>query len=426
MKPETIPADALREAADRFGTPAYVTDVGVLARQAGEVAQAFPDPWVRQFSVKANDVPAIIEALAALGFGANVVSAGEWSLATRAGLANNRITLEGVGKSDADLMATVDAALQGRPLRWIAVESAQETAALAALASRASVSASNRRLDVLLRLNPEVDPETDSGLAVGSGSSKFGLRTGELGEAVDAGGGSSGPLRWCGLHLHVGSQLTGVRVWGDAVRRALAVFSGWQPRLPDFHVLDVGGGFPVGAPGEPLPTPADFAQAFRAALEAVPTDRRPSTLAIEPGRFLTARAGWIVARVLHYRDGRGPSGEPLAVIDAGMAELIRPALYGARHEIEALTSFGRPRSAGDAAPSRVTLVEGPICESTDRLGLHRLPPLVRGDLVAIMDAGAYASSMSSRYNGRPRPAEVLLEADGRLRLGRPRGVEEVG
>jgi len=403
---------SLAEAGDRFGTPVYVTDLEALRRAAADVAGAFPDPWIRQFSLKANDVPAIIEAIGGLGFGANVVSAGEWSLATRAGISNERITLEGVGKSDADLRAAVDASRLGQPLRWIAVESAEESAMLAAMASQVGLTASDHRLNVLLRLNPEVEPDTHAGLAVGSGSSKFGLREGELAEAIERGGGAGGPLRWRGVQLHVGSQLTGVSVWQEAVRRALAVFASWKRTLPNFEVLDVGGGFPVAPAGETMPGPAEFAEALRIVLEAVPGDRRPGSLAIEPGRYLTARAGWIVARVLHVREGRGPAGEPLAVIDAGMTELIRPALYGARHEISALTARGRPRS---------TLVEGPICESTDRLGVHRLPPLRRGDLVAIVDAGAYASSMSSRYNGRPRPAEVLLEAGGSLRLGRARG-----
>jgi diaminopimelate decarboxylase len=413
MEPRLV--RSLAEAAERFGTPVYVTDLAALRHSAAAVSHAFPDPWIRQFSVKANDVPAIIEAIGGLGFGANVVSAGEWSLATRAGLSNDRITLEGVGKSDADLQAAVDASRRGQPLRWIAVESAEESAMLAAMASQVGLTATESRLNVLLRLNPEVEPDTHAGLAVGSGSSKFGLRQGELADAIERGGGAGGPLRWGGVHLHVGSQLTGVTVWQEAVRRALTVFARWKPTLPNFDVLDVGGGFPVAPAGETMPGPAEFAEALRTVLEAAPDDQRPGLLAIEPGRYLTARAGWIVARVLHVREGRGPAGEPLAVIDAGMTELIRPALYGARHEIYALTAGGQPRS---------TLVEGPICESTDRLGTHRLPPLHRGDLVAIMDAGAYASSMSSRYNGRARPAEVLLEAGGSLRLGRARG--EVG
>jgi diaminopimelate decarboxylase len=155
-------------------------------------------------------------------------------------------------------------------------------------------------------------------------------------------------------------------------------------------------------------------------LATVPVERRPTRLAIEPGRALVARAGWLVARVLHVRDRGGRQ----IVLDAGMTELIRPALYGARHPIVALTSLGRDMAPGaraashDLEPARV---EGPICESTDSLGTHDLPPLRRGDLVAIADAGAYAASLGSAYNGRPRPPQILRRTDGTLTVGRRRG-----
>jgi diaminopimelate decarboxylase len=140
-------------------------------------------------------------------------------------------------------------------------------------------------------------------------------------------------------------------------------------------------------------------------------------MAVEPGRFLVARAGWLVGRVLHVRDRGGPQ----VVLDTGMTELIRPALYGGRHAVVALSSLGRAleRWPGDAdTPADV---HGPICESTDALGMHDLPPLRRGDVVAIRDAGAYAASLSSTYNGRPRPPQVLISPDGSLVLARRRG-----
>lgn len=416
-------AASLREAAEHFGTPVAVTSVAVLEAAAAELAAAFPNPWLRAYSLKANDVPAIVARLGALGLGGNVVSAGEWAAARAAGLPNARITLEGIGKTPADLRAAVRAAADGEPLRWVAVESPEELDALAGMARRAGLGRGGRPpLDVLLRLNPDVSPETHAGLAVGHGSSKFGMAGTELTAAV-AGLVPDGPLRARGIHIHVGSQLGAVDAWRDAVRRGLAVLALVGAGRADFDTFDVGGGFPVGEPGA-VPSPVRFAREAAAALAAIPAERRARRLAVEPGRFLVARAGWLVARVLHVR--ARPGADRIVVIDAGMTELIRPALYGARHPVVALTSLGRPvdglgtgaRPVAPAAPARV---DGPVCESTDTFGNHDLPPLRRGDLVAIADAGAYAASMASTYNGRPRVPQVLLEADGTLVLGRRRG-----
>ena len=428
---------ALRAAARRFGTPLYLTDTVAIAAAADELRAAFPDPWILQYSVKANDVAAVIALVAAGGLGANVVSRGEWAVARRAGIANDRISLEGIGKTDADLRAAVRAAADGEPLRWVAVESADEAAVVARLARRAGLGRQGGGappLDVLLRFNPAVEPETHHGLAVGAAASKFGLADDELAGAIEAGGGADGPLRWRGIHLHVGSQLGAIDAWRDAVRRGLALVALLRGGLPDFDTLDLGGGFPVPPFGDVGPRPERFAREVPALLAAVPADRRPTRLAIEPGRFVVARAGWLVGAVLHVRQRPGP----MVVIDTGMTELIRPALYDGRHPIVALTSLGRPvdrtprvaaagqRTSARTAPTAETTaaptdVHGPICESTDALGLHTLPPLRRGDLVAIRDVGAYAASFSSTYNGRPRPPQIVLDADGRLTLARRRG-----
>ncbi len=428
-------AGPLRAAARRFGTPVFVTAVAALEATASELRDAFPDPWLRAFSLKANDVPAVVARLAALGLDANVVSTGEWAVARRAGVPNERITLEGIGKTDADLRAAVRAAAAGSPPRWVALESEAELDALRALAARAGLNRDGRPpLDVLLRLNPDVTPETLAGLAVGRGSSKFGMTETELTTAV-AGITTGGPLRVRGIHLHVGSQLGAVDAWREAVRRGLALLALLGSGRNGFDTFDVGGGFPVGEAGT-VPSPARFARELPRLLDALPEGRRPARLAVEPGRFLVARAGWLVASVLHVRERAG--AERIVVLDAGMTELIRPALYGAHHRIAALSSLGRPlaippggpeaggvagigpETVGDAglAPARV---DGPVCESTDTFGRHDLPPLQRGDLVAIADAGAYAASMAMAYNGRRRPPQVLLEIDGQLTLGRRRG-----
>jgi diaminopimelate decarboxylase len=372
---------------------------------------------LRAFSLKANDVPAIVARLGSLGLGANVVSAGEWSVATRAGIPNARITLEGIGKSAHDLRAAVRAAAAGEPPCWVAIESEDELAAIRAIAERAGLGTGGRpALDVLLRLNPDVTPETRAGLAVGRGASKFGMAETELTTAL-AGLPIAGrmALRPRGIHLHVGSQLGAVDAWRDAVRRALALVGLVGAGRPEFDTLDVGGGFPVGDAGT-VPSPDRFAREARTLVETFPTERRPRRLAVEPGRFLVAAAGWLVGRVLHVRER---AGERVVVIDAGMTELIRPALYGAEHRLVALTSNGQ-----EPVPGAVTTrarVDGPVCESTDTLGSHDLPALRRGDLVAIGEAGAYAASMAMTYNGRRAAAQVLLERDGTLALARRRG-----
>jgi diaminopimelate decarboxylase len=480
-------APALRAIALRHGTPVYITDITALETAAEAVRVAFPLPWERRYSLKANDLPALVARLAGLGFGANVVSRGEWALATRAGIPNADITLEGIGKTDLDLRAAARAAAAGVPLHWVALESADEAAALARAVQAVRGVDGAPRLDVLLRLNPEVEPETHRSLATGAAVSKFGLTADEVAAAIEAGGGPDGPLRFRGLHLHVGSQLGAADAWRDAVRRALALLALLRGGLPTFDTLDVGGGFPVGPLGVPVPDPGRFARELPPILASIPADRRPDRLAVEPGRALVARAGWIVARVLHIRERLGPPGPPalldrsgplglavmpreattedraerLVVIDAGMTELVRPALYGAEHGIVALTSRGRPVDpAPDGARQRASAawsaaaadrraieaghdaaaghsqrldevgaasgwplvrVDGPICESTDTFGEHRLPPLRRGDLVAIRDTGAYGATMRSAYNGRPRPPEVFVEVDGSITLARRRG-----
>ncbi len=412
--PDPLPrvAPALIGAARRFGTPVQVTDAVELEAAAATVRAAFPDPWLRAFSVKANDVTGVVARVAALGFDANVVSRGEWAIARRAGLPNDRITLEGVGKTDDDLRAAVRAAASGVPLRWIAIESLDEARALVRIAAR---SLGPAQLDVLFRLNPEVAPETLRELAVGAAGSKFGMTADELSEAVEVVGGARG-LVPRGVHLHVGSQLGAVDAWRDAVRRGLALVALLGGSRPEFDTLDVGGGFPILPRGEGAPDPARFARELPALLEGIPADRGPRRLAIEPGRALVARPGYLVARVLHVRDRGGRQ----VVLDTGMTELIRPALYDAWHEVSALTSLGR-QLEGTPAVLEPARVEGPICESTDHLGEHSLPALRRGDLVAIRDTGAYAASLGSAYNGRPRPPQVILEADGRLSLVRRRG-----
>ncbi|CAN5704338.1 diaminopimelate decarboxylase [soil metagenome] len=435
-------ADAARAAAEQFGTPLYLYDLRRLAADAQAISAAFPDPWLRLYSLKANGLPGLVRRVARHGFGANCVSGGELGLAARAGIAPGRTTLEGIGKTDADLDLVARLAAEGRPLLWVALESAEEAAALADRLRRIGA-----RQDALVRVNPQVVAETSAGLAVGAATSKFGVLPEELEAVIEASGGrgglsdrgpggrnrggdARGPIRWRGLHLHVGSMLGAVDAWRSAIRLGLRLLELQRAALPEFDTLDLGGGFPVADDEASVPSVARFASEAAAEIEQLPAAARPARLAIEPGRAVVAASGWVVGRVLHVR-ARDPE---IIVLDAGMTELIRPALYGAQHPIVALTSDGRPvagaeesgathksgatdKSGAQAAHVRV---DGPICESTDTLGQARLPPLVRGDVVAVGLAGAYASSMFSSYNGRLRPPEIGW--DGRRLVAlRPRG-----
>ncbi len=328
-----------------------------------------------------------------------------------------------MGKTDADLRAAVRAAADGDPLRWVAVESAEELEALSRYAGRAGLGTlRGAALEVLLRLNPDVTPETHAGLAVGRGTSKFGMTETELTAAV-AGVELGGALRVRGIHLHVGSQLGAVDAWRDAVRRGLALLALIGAGRPGFDTFDVGGGFPVGDPGSVPHARPLRARGSRPARRAPPgppagAARRGARPLPRCGRRLAGRPGPARAGARGQRADRRPrrrhdrARPPGAVRreppDRGV-DVARPA-----------AGRGRADAARSAVAPTAARIDGPICESTDTFGAYPLPPVRRGDLVAIGEAGAYAASMAMTYNGRPVPAQVLLEADGSLTLGRRR------
>ena len=405
-------SEALARAADRFGTPVYVVDMISVATAARQVETAFGSPWLLHYSLKANDLPAIAGYLADRGWGGAVVSTGEWQHARHGGLANQNVVFEGIGKTDAQLDYAAAQTAAGRPPRWLVVESAEELTCLADLAAGYQLGVSGRpAIDVLLRVNPGVDPETRREFAVGSQTSKFGMPAGEISALARSAAANCPGLTVRGIHVHVGSALTDVGAWALAGVRATRLLADIARYCPQADTVDYGGGFPL--PGSGHPGPAQFRDALVDALAAagLSLPRRP---AIEPGRYLVGGAGWLVSRVLHVRKPPESGAEEARVIlDAGMTELMRPALYGSLHRVHAL------RPGGDALggePLRATTVDGPVCEMTDSFGTHQLPPLARGDLVAIEQAGAYAASFTSRYNGRPHPAEALLWHGDELEL----------
>jgi diaminopimelate decarboxylase len=406
-QPRTIAqlTDALARAADQFGTPAYVMDMIAVAAAARQVETTFGSPWLLHYSLKANDLPAIAGYLASRGWGGAVVSTGEWQHARHGGLANQSVVFEGIGKTDAQLDFAVAETAAGLPPRWVVVESAEELSRLADLAASYQLGRDGRpALDVLLRLNPGVAPETRREFAVGSATSKFGMPASEISALARASANRTG-LTVRGVHVHVGSALTDVGAWAVGGVRATRLLADLARYCPRADTVDYGGGFPLPAPGRP--GPVQFRDALLQALAAAGLTL-PDRPAIEPGRYLVGDAGWLLSRVLHVRQPVDSAPEPRVILDAGMTELIRPALYGSVHRVHAL--FPGDRS------SRPTVVDGPVCEITDSFGVHQLPPLCRGDLVAIGQAGAYAAAFTSRYNGRPHPAEALLWPGDTLEL----------
>jgi diaminopimelate decarboxylase len=361
----------LREAAERWGTPLYVTDLDAAAARASAWRDALPGASVA-YAVKANPDPALLRRLADEGIGFEVVGPIELALALRAGAPPERIVVNGVGQTDADL---ADA------LATRALVNAESLGALDAL-----LGAGPGRIG--LRVNPALDAATHPHLATGAAGSKFGIALGDVSTAMRR-------LRSAGHGLdsigaHIGSDIgeLGAFVRLAALLRELASRTGAER-------IDLGGGY--------RGDPARYAAAIGREL------RDPRRLIVEPGRSIVATAGWLLTRVVRVQ----PRGHLVA--DAGMTELIRPMLYGARHPVHLLAPGAPLVRAGPWT------LAGPICEAGDLLAedLELGPDAGEGALLAIGDAGAYGLSMVSSYNGRLRPAQAVLEG-GEARLSRRR------
>ena len=373
----------LADLASAFATPLYVYSRQRLEANYRRVADAFVPLGARvRYSVKANSSGAILRLLRDWASGFDVVSSGELYRTLRAGADPKTIVFAGVGKTDAELNFAVESGVG-----WINVESSEEIEALDAIAN-----AKGARPRAALRLNPVVEADTHPHIATGGARSKFGIDLDEA-ERLLAEATRFPHVDLAGLHVHVGSQLASPEATVEAVCKALVLIDRYRLRM-----LDIGGGFPVNYGADEnsttlTPDPSVFAQALAPMLR-----HRDLELLIEPGRSIVADVGLLLTRVLNVKQREG---RQMVVVDAGMTELIRPALYGAYHPIVPLDMQQADPVATDVA--------GPVCESADAFARDRpLPPLKRGDLLAITHAGAYGMSMASNYNSRPRPAEVMV------------------
>lgn len=360
------------------GTPCYIYSRRRILDNLARLRSAFPQAEIH-YSLKANANLAIIRELIAAGASLDAVSGGEIYRAIQAGAAPERIVFAGVGKTEAELTYALEVGVG-----WFNVESGPELERLARIAQGMS-----KRTRVALRLNPDIRADTHHYIATGHAATKFGIPLADASLLLDRYA-HSAYISIEGLHVHIGSQLGNVQRSVEAAQSVLPLFDAY----PALHTLDLGGGFPVSYNGEPV-SPVE---AFAGALTPCFADRSLHLL-LEPGRYIIADAGLLIVEVQYIKTV--PEGTVI-VTDGGMTELIRPALYGAIHNVVPLREV-------DSTERLRTYIVGPVCESADVLRADILfPPLQPGALLAITHVGAYGAVMGSNYNARPRPPEILV------------------
>jgi diaminopimelate decarboxylase len=381
---EAVP---LSRIADQYGTPCYVYSRAALtdAYRAFDAAFAARDHLIC-YAVKANSNLAILNLLARLGSGFDIVSGGELERVLAAGGHPGKVVFSGVGKSAEEMRRALAAGIL-----CFNVESESELARLNRIAGEMGKTA-----PVSLRVNPDVDAGTHPYIATGLKQNKFGVPYADAFALYRSAAGMA-HVNIAGIDCHIGSQLTDVAPFAAALERVLALVDRLESDgIPIAHV-DLGGGLGIRYQAEDDPPTVDaYARELLAGLGA-----RRQMLMIEPGRALVGNAGLLLTRVEYLKHG---AGKNFAVVDAAMNDLMRPALYDAWHEVQPVTA------AAGAPPRRYEIV-GPVCESGDFLAHDRSLALREGDLLAIMAAGAYGMTMSSNYNTRPRAAEIMIDGN---------------
>lgn len=384
----------LDEIAEAVDTPAFVYDAATIRRRYASLDQSFGAiPHRICYAIKANSNLAVLGLLARLGAGADIVSGGEMLRALAAGFAPGDIVFSGVGKSDHELVAAMAAGVG-----HINVESLAELRRIALLTDL-----HDSEVTVGIRVNPDVTAETHPYIATGKGGLKFGVPRDQFMEALHVID-DAPRIRLGAIAMHIGSQILKAAPYAAGLQRLLELLEQARAAGHTPGLLDVGGGLGIRYRDEVPLAPADWIAPL---LDMMRTSG--CLIQVAPGRYLVGGAGVMLTRVVYLKHS---GGRNIAVVDAGMNDLVRPALYKAWHEIIAV----RP---SDVAPVQVDVV-GPVCETGDFLALEReMPPVAEGDLLAVLGAGAYGFAMSSNYNSRARAAEVLVD-NGRWAVVRNR------
>ena len=362
------------------GTPVYVYSLPRVLENLRRIRAAFPRAHVH-YSAKANANLALLRTLVQAGAGIDAVSGGEIYRALAAGAPPEQIVFAGVGKTSQELYYALE-----QEIGWFNVENAGEAYKLDCMAGVANTTAR-----VALRLNPDVTAKTHPHIATGHGAAKFGMTADALRAVLDHAD-ETPHLRYEGIHIHIGSQLHDTAATVEALQTVRDLIAPY----PSIKTIDLGGGLPVAySPDEAIPAVETFAEVLNPLLEGY-------EVILEPGRSIVADAGVLITRVLYTKE---QGGQHFVIVDAGMTDLIRPALYDAHHEIVPVVR--------DDQPADIVQVVGPVCETTDVLGRGVvLPPVKPNDYLAILTAGAYGMVMASNYNARPRPPEVTVSEDG--------------
>jgi diaminopimelate decarboxylase len=369
--------------ADEVGTPLYLYSYATISRHFCVFDDAFKDlAHLTCFSVKSNSNLAILKLLALQGGGADIVSAGELFRALRAGMPPGKIVFSGVGKTPQDIKQ----ALQSDILMFN-VESEQELQTLDRIARD-----TGKRAPIAIRINPDIAPKTHPYVVTGFGETKFGIPIDDSPAAYELAQ-RLGNIDVKGISCHIGSQLTEIEPFLDAMNKLRALMKGLEKKDIAISYLNIGGGLGITYDDESPPHPSEYAAALKKTMGA-----NNITLILEPGRVIIGNAGILITRVVYTKS---TPHKRFVVVDAGMNDLIRPALYDSFHAVQPVEITSPERVKADLV--------GPVCETGDFFARDReMPSFQPGDLVAVMSAGAYGFSMASNYNSRPRPAEVMV------------------
>lgn len=379
-----------------LGTPCYIYSHATLVRHFQVYDRAFAAvPHIIAFAMKANSNLAILRLMAKEGSGVDIVSGGELFRALKAGMPPSKIVFAGVGKSAEEIRDALKA-----NILMFNVESSAELQAINDVA--ASV---GKKAQVALRINPDIDPKTHPYISTGLKKSKFGIAADRALDEFKLAS-SLSHIDVVGVHKHIGSQLTDVTPFVEALKKILKLVEILRSTGINVRYLNIGGGLGITYSDETPPLPQDLADAISPLVRDLDV-----TLIMEPGRVIVGNAGILVTKVLYMKEGES---KKFVIVDAAMNDLIRPSLYGAYHEI-------RPLSEGVLQRGKHQVdVVGPVCESGDFLAKDRSLPDVRpGEALAVMSAGAYGFVMSSNYNSRPRVPEALVK-DGEIHVIRAR------